>query len=86
MAEAAYINTGAHDGKPLTLRFADGEHTVPGWLVARVGTHELQSDPAGLAAVSFKDFMQAFVGEMSSAHLRQIGDSLVAQHFGRFRL
>lgn len=86
MAEAAYINTGAHDGKPLTLRFADGEHTVPGWVVARVGAHELESDPAGLALVRFEDFMKAFVDEMSSAHLRQIGATLLAQHFGRFRL
>lgn len=86
MAEAAYVNTGAHDGKPLMLRFADGEHTVPAWAVARVGAHELQSDPAGLALITFAAFMQALVEEMSSAHVRQIGATLVAQHFGRFKL
>ena len=86
MAEAAYVNTGANDGKPLTLRFADGEHTVPSWVVARVGAHELQSDPAGLASITFEDFMKALVDEMSSSHVRQIGANLVAQHLGRLRL
>ncbi|MBA3241169.1 MAG: hypothetical protein H0T60_08070 [Acidobacteria bacterium] len=87
MAEASntYFNTGAASGRRVTVAFADGEHSVPAWVVAHIGLEELQNDAASLKAISFEDFIAATVSELSSEHLRRFQSQFIARHMGQFQ-
>ena len=80
------FNTGAYISKGVTLRFADGEHAVPGWIVSHSGGEQLLRDNAGaLAQITYADFIKAFNDETVSAGLRGVQDQILRDHFRRIR-
>jgi len=80
-----YCNTGARRAKPLRLRFADGEHAVPGWVVAYMGEEELLAIAGDLAQHTFEEFSATISQQQASERLNSFQASVIAGHFGSFR-
>lgn len=80
-----YCNTGARRAKPLRLRFADGEHSVPGWVVAYMGEEELLAIADELAQHTFEEFSATISQQKASERLNNFQASVFAAHFGSLR-
>lgn len=77
------FNAGARRAKPMRLLFADGEHAVPGWVVAEMGEQTLLAIAADLAQHTFEEFSTSFSRQLASERLGGFQDSFIAAHFGR---
>lgn len=76
------FNAGARRAKPMLLRFADGEHAVPAWVVAEMGEATLLAIAADLAQHTFEEFSTSFSRQIASERMERIQSSFVAAHFG----
>lgn len=79
-----HFNSGARRTKPLSLVFADGEHAVPGWVVAEMGEEELRASAAELEQITFEQFSASISQQLASERLSKVQASVFAAHFGRF--
>lgn len=78
------FNTGARRVKPMRILFADGEHTVPEWVVAEIGEETLLVIAPDLAQHTFEGFSTSISRQMASERLNKVQASVFAAHFGRF--
>ena len=74
----SYVNTGASLAEPATLTFADGERTVPEWIVGHLGgPQRLQESAAQFARITYAEFLKAFDQAAARQHLNQLGSQFV---------
>lgn len=73
---------GAERQDPVSVTFADGERSVPGWIVSHYGGSEkLLADAAVFAQVTYADFIRSFEEAVGREHLNEVQAEVVSRHF-----
>ena len=76
-----YISFGAAVEAPLRMRFKDGEHAIPGFMVAAVGgPEELTKSASSLAQITFAEFARAYSEEQVGNYLRRVQAQFLGEH------
>jgi hypothetical protein len=87
MAEAneIYFSLSTAVEQPVRMRFADGDHMVPGFMVAQLGGEdELRGSAAALSEITFAQFSRAVADENTGSYLRRIHNRMINDHLRGF--
>lgn len=87
MAEekGAYFSFTRTVQKPLRMLFADGEHAIPGFMVAQMGgAEEVQACAGALSQITFAEFARAFGDEQAGSYLQRFQAGILSEHFRGF--
>ena len=72
--------------QPVRMRFKDGEHMVPGFMVAQLGGEdELKASASALAHITFAEFARAYSDEQAGSYLRRAQGQMIREHLRGWR-
>lgn len=82
-----YVNTGlTSDAVEMTVKFVDGDHVVPGWIVAQLGgARVVDQARASLAKFSYQKFYQAHLDQVYRSNIKQAFQGFKEAHFAKLR-
>lgn len=82
-ADPGYVSAGQPNSVPgsMLVRFSDGEHALPGYIIHHLGAQEVERMRPELSSITYGDFVGNFHKEVEETGYKKALNAVIRNHF-----